>query len=132
MKQVLKCDVLSENPFHPESIEPAECVITSLCLEAACKDLQSYRDALSRVAELLHPGGALVMVGVLGETFYYVDQIRFSCLQLSKADIEDVLKKLDFTVQEFKILLAQDPENNKVSDFEAFFYLVALKSTKTS
>lgn len=132
MKQVLKCDVLSENPFHPESIEPAGCVITSLCLEAACKDLQSYRDALSRVAKLIRPGGALVMVGVLGETFYYVDRIRFSCLQLSKADIEDVLKKLDFTVQEFKILPAQDPENNKVSDFDAVFYLVALKSTEVS
>lgn len=132
VKQVLKCNVLSENPFHPESIQPAECVTTSLCLEAACKDLQSYRDALGRVAKMLRPGGALVMVGVLGETFYYIDKIRFSCLQLSKANIEDALRTLDFTVQEFNIFPAQDRENNKVSDFEAIFHLVALKSTKTS
>lgn len=131
MKQVLKCNVLSENIFYPESIEPAECVITSLCLEAACKDLQSYRDSLCSVAKLLRPGGALVMVGVLGETFYCVDQIRFSCLKISKANVEDILRKLDFTVQEFNIFPAQDRENNKVSDFEAFFFLVALKSTKT-
>ncbi|KAB5523418.1 hypothetical protein PHYPO_G00152330 [Pangasianodon hypophthalmus] len=132
VKQVLKCDVLSENPFHPESVEPADCVITSLCLEAASKDLQTYRNALRRVAKLLRPGGALVMLGVLGETFYCIDKIRFSCLQLSKADVEDVLRNLDFTVQEFKIFPAQDQDNNRVSDFEAIFYLVALKSTKTS
>ncbi|MCJ8747925.1 hypothetical protein PDJAM_G00158960 [Pangasius djambal] len=132
VKEVLKCDVLSENPFHPESVEPADCVITSLCLEAASKDLQTYRNALRRVAKLLRPGGALVMLGVLGETFYYIDKIRFSCLQLSKANVEDVLRNLDFTVQEFNIFPAQDQEKNRVSDFEAFFYLVALKSTKTS
>lgn len=71
------------------------------------------------------------MVGVLGETFYCVDQIRFSCLKISKANVEDILRNLDFTVQEFNIFPAQDRENNKVSDFEAFFFLVALKSTKT-
>lgn len=132
VKQVLKCDVLAETPFHPEHIEPGECVITSLCLEAACKDLQLYRDALCGVTKLLRPGGALVMVGVLGETFYCVDKIRYSCLQLSKANVEDVLRSLDFTVQEFNILPAEDREDNKVSDFEAVFYLVALKPTKRS
>lgn len=93
--------------------------------------MQLYRDALSRVAKLLHPGGALVMVGVLGETFYYVDKTYFSCLKLSRENIEEILRKLDFTVQEFNILPAQDRENNKVSDYEAIFFLVALKSTKT-
>lgn len=93
--------------------------------------MQSYRDALCGVAKLLRPGGVLVMVGVLGETFYYVDKTRFSCLQLSKENVEDVLCKLSFTVEEFNIFPAQDRENNKVSDFEAFFFIVALKSIKT-
>ncbi|KAG7315800.1 hypothetical protein KOW79_020666 [Hemibagrus wyckioides] len=128
IKQVLKCNVLLENPFHPESIEPADCVITSLCLEAACKDMQLYTDALCGVTKLLRPGGVLVMVGVLGETFYRVDEIHFSCLRLSKENIEDVVSKLGFTVQEFNIFSAQDQETNKVSDFEAFFVLVALKT----
>ncbi|KAK3510797.1 hypothetical protein QTP70_022716 [Hemibagrus guttatus] len=130
MKQVLKCNVLLENPFHPESIEPADCVITALCLEAACKDMQSYTDALCGVTKLLRPGGVLVMVGVLGESFYCVDEIRFSCLNLSKENIEDVVSKLGFTVQEFNISPAEEQEN-KVSDYDAFFVLVALKSTKT-
>lgn len=125
---MLKCNVLLENPFHPESTEPADCVVTSLCLEAACKDMQSYTDALCGVTKLLRPGGVLVMVGVLGETFYCVDEIRFSCLRLSKENIEDVVSKLGFTVQEFNIFSAQDQETNKVSDFEAFFVLAALKT----
>ncbi|KAF4075137.1 hypothetical protein AMELA_G00231140 [Ameiurus melas] len=125
VKQVLKCNLLSENIFYPESIEPADCVITSLCLEAACKDLPSYRDAFCRVAKLLRPGGSLIMVGVFGETFYCIDQIRFSCLKISRADVEDILRNLDFTVQEFNIFPAQDREN------KVFFFLVALKSIKT-
>ncbi|KAG7315801.1 hypothetical protein KOW79_020667 [Hemibagrus wyckioides] len=127
IKQVLKCNVLLENPFHLKSIEPADCVITSLCLEAACKDMQSYTDALCGVTKLLRPGGVLVMIGVLGESFYFVDEIHFSCLNLSEENIEDVVSKLGFTVQELAISPAEEQEN-KVSNYDAFFILVALKS----
>ncbi|XP_026886828.2 nicotinamide N-methyltransferase-like isoform X2 [Electrophorus electricus] len=127
VKQVLKCDVRLENPFHPHNIDPAECVITSLCLEAACKDLETYRKALRGVATLVRPGGILVMVGVLGQTFYYVNEKRFSCLILSKTNIESILENLGFTIHEFNILPAQD-RKKIVSDFQAVFHLVALKS----
>ncbi len=64
VKKVLKCDVRLENPFYPHTLEPADCVITSLCLEAACKDIQTYCRALHGLTELLRPGGLLVMIGV--------------------------------------------------------------------
>ncbi|XP_076839643.1 indolethylamine N-methyltransferase-like [Brachyhypopomus gauderio] len=128
VKEVLKCDVHLENPFHPHNLGPAECVITSLCLEAACKDLQTYRNALRGVAALVRPGGVLVMIGVLGQTFYYINETRFSCLHISKSSIENILEDLGFTVHDVNIYPAEDRENNTVSDFEAVLYLVALKS----
>ncbi|XP_030635957.1 nicotinamide N-methyltransferase [Chanos chanos] len=128
VKRVLKCDVRLENPFHPLNLEPADCVITSLCLEGACKDTETYSRALRSLRALLRPDGALVMVGVLGETFYTVAGQKFSCLSLTQSNIEDLLKNLGFTVQEFNVFQPQDLKDNTVSDFEAVFHLIALKS----
>nr|XP_055068490.1 nicotinamide N-methyltransferase-like [Misgurnus anguillicaudatus] len=130
VKKVLKCDVRLENPFYPHTLEPADCVITSLCLEAACKDIQAYRQALHGLTKLLRPGGLLVMIGVLGETFYKVNEQSFSCLTLSQRDIEEALRGAGFSIHEFNILPTEDPKSNSVSDFEAVFYLVANKSSE--
>uniref|UniRef100_A0A8C2ACS3 Zgc:64002 n=1 Tax=Cyprinus carpio TaxID=7962 RepID=A0A8C2ACS3_CYPCA len=88
-KKVLKCDVRLDNPFYPHTLEPADCVITSLCLEAVCKDIQTYCLALHGLSKLMRPGGLLVMIGVLGESFYKVDEQLFSCLGLSRDNIEE-------------------------------------------
>ncbi|KAK2908884.1 hypothetical protein QQF64_001120 [Cirrhinus molitorella] len=130
IKKVLNCDVRLENPFCPHTLEPADCVITSLCLEAACKDIQIYCRALRGLTKLLRPGGLLVMIGVLGESFYKVDNQLFSCLRLSQDNIKEALSDLGLSIHEFTILPAEDRENNSVSDFEAVFHLVAKKPSE--
>ncbi|XP_062374531.1 nicotinamide N-methyltransferase [Sardina pilchardus] len=127
VQSVVKCDVRLENPFHPLTQEPADCVITSLCLEAACKDLPSYCEALRNVTSFVKPGGILVMIGVLGESFYTVAGQRFSCLRLTRSDIEETLRKLQLSILHFSMLENEAVEINHVSDYEAVFYLVALK-----
>ncbi|XP_056110196.1 indolethylamine N-methyltransferase [Rhinichthys klamathensis goyatoka] len=115
VKKVLKCDVRLDNTFYPHTLEPADCVITSLCLEAACKDIQTYRRALHGLTKLLRPGVLLVMVGVLGETFYKVDEQSFSCLRLSQYDIEEALRGLGLSIHEFNLLPVEDQKSNSVS-----------------
>ncbi len=70
------------------------------------------------------------MIGVLGESFYKVDEQLFSCLRLSRDNIEEALRGLGLSTQEFNMLPAEDRENNSVSDFEAVFHLVARKPSE--
>ncbi|XP_050777466.1 nicotinamide N-methyltransferase-like [Gopherus flavomarginatus] len=72
IKQVLKCDVHQSNPMNPIVLPPADCLVSSLCLECACKDLTTYRIALKNIGSPLKPGGHLVLSGVLGCSFYMV------------------------------------------------------------
>lgn len=89
MKQVLKCDVTKANPTGPMSLLPTDCIISTLCLEGACKDLATFHSVLRNITTLLKPGGHLVTVTALGDTS---NQQAFSCLCLQKQEVEEALR----------------------------------------
>ncbi|CAL8363337.1 unnamed protein product [Lota lota] len=125
---VLKCDVTLENPFHPVVLEPADCVLSSLCLEAACQDRDAYRRSLGAVADLLRPGGILVLIGDLEENFYTVGEQRFDTVCLSRDFIEETLTQLGLVLLDFTTQLAENREQNQKCDYEASYFLVARKN----
>ncbi|NXE30486.1 NNMT methyltransferase, partial [Ardeotis kori] len=125
VKQVLKCDVTKANPAAPVALPPADGVVTTLCLEAACKDLPAFRGALRNVGGLLKPGGHLVMMTVLRETYYAFGQEVFSCLRLERRDVEEAVEAAGFqvTFSEVQPYLVKDAR----TDCEAVLSLVARK-----
>ncbi|NWX42824.1 NNMT methyltransferase, partial [Steatornis caripensis] len=98
VRRVLKCDVTAANPTGPVSLPPADCVVSTLCLEAACKDLATFRGALRNVGALLKPGGHLVLLTVLRETYYAFNQQVFSCLRLERNTVEEAVEGAGFDV----------------------------------
>ncbi|XP_067910432.1 nicotinamide N-methyltransferase-like [Heterodontus francisci] len=127
VKQVLKCDVHQSNPLYPVDLVPVDCLLTSLCLEAACKDKAAYCTALRNVTSLLKPGGLLFMIVVLNETFYTVDKYKFSCLSFDQVFLEKALKEAGYEIEQSEMFVAPDKSINTVSDFEAVLFLVAHK-----
>ncbi|XP_065273244.1 nicotinamide N-methyltransferase-like [Emys orbicularis] len=126
IKQVLKCDVHKSNPLDPIVLPPADCLISSLCLEAACKDLTTYRLALKNISSLLKPGGHLVLSGDLGCSFYMVGPKRFSCLVLREEFLREVLSETGFIIQEFEVLFRGDNIDDS-SDFSGMYFILARK-----
>ncbi|KAJ8256668.1 hypothetical protein COCON_G00188200 [Conger conger] len=124
--QVKKCDVTLENPFQPE-MEPVDCITSSLCLEAACKDLETFRRAIGSIAALLKPGGTLMLTGILNQSYYFVGKQRFDCLVLTKSVVEETVKGQGFSI---KLVDTQPltPEEKVGCDGDPFFYLVAQKT----
>ncbi|KAL8173526.1 UNVERIFIED_CONTAM: hypothetical protein K2H54_004944 [Gekko kuhli] len=99
VKRVLKCDVTQPNPVAPLSLPPADCLLSTLCLEAASKDLPTYRSALKNIGSLVKPGGHLVLLVILEETFYMVGQHQFSCLCLDRKSVEEAVKEAGFDIE---------------------------------
>ncbi|CAM5121614.1 unnamed protein product [Natator depressus] len=127
IKQVLKCDVHKSNPMDPIILPPADCLISSLCLEAACKDLNTYHNALKNISSLLKPGGHLVLSGDLGCSFFMVGPKRFSCLVLREEFLREVLSETGFIIQEFEILFRDDNFIDDSSDFSGMYFILARK-----
>ncbi|XP_077161956.1 nicotinamide N-methyltransferase-like [Paroedura picta] len=125
IQQVLRCDVTQANPFSPLVVPPADCVLSTLCLEAACKDLPTYSSAMKNVGSLVKPGGHLVLVASLESTFYMAGQNRFFCLKLGQEDVDEAVKGAGFDVvwaQLGQLIYSLDVCNNR-----SIYALVARK-----
>ncbi|XP_053547549.1 indolethylamine N-methyltransferase [Bombina bombina] len=125
VKRVLKCDVTKSNPVEPLVLQPSDCLITSLCLEAACKDTPTFRCALKNITSMIKPGGHLVMITVLQETFYMVGETKFSCLYLEKTSVEVAVKEAGCSIKYTEICpLSAD----QTADCTAVLFLLARKN----
>ncbi|KAJ6653179.1 hypothetical protein lerEdw1_010052 [Lerista edwardsae] len=102
IKRVLKCDVTLPNPLAPVVLPPADCLLSTLCLEVACKDLPTFSSALKNIGSLLKPGGHLVMLTILEDSFYMVGQRRFSALFLERKFLEDAVAQAGFEIKWIK------------------------------
>lgn len=80
----------------------ADCPLSSLCLEGACKNLPTFCSALRNISCLLKPGGHLVLYSILEEIFYMVGQCRFSCLYLERKFLEDAMVQAGFEIKSIK------------------------------
>ncbi|XP_040193090.1 nicotinamide N-methyltransferase-like isoform X1 [Rana temporaria] len=126
--KVLKCDVTRSNPLGTIDVPPADCLITSLCLETACKDLEAYRCSIQNITRLLRPGGHLVLIGALGNTYYMVQQKAFFCLSLDEDVVRGAITQAGYTIQSMDIFpIPERMTRLHVADTIANFFLVAKK-----
>uniref|UniRef100_A0A8C4XDQ8 Zgc:64002 n=1 Tax=Erpetoichthys calabaricus TaxID=27687 RepID=A0A8C4XDQ8_ERPCA len=103
IKQVLKCDVTQINPFHPIvwSLQTADISVMHL-----------------GNATLLKPGGTLIIIGMLKETFYTLGKYKYSCLYIDQNFVKSALQKQGFVIQKFEAKPGPDKATNIMSDFE--------------
>ncbi|NXN37789.1 NNMT methyltransferase, partial [Rhinoptilus africanus] len=125
VRQVLKCDVTKANPTEPVSLPPGDCIVSTLCLEGACKDLATFRSALRNISALVKPGGHLVMITVLRETYYAFSNQVFSCLRLEKNEVEEAVQDAGFDVRFSEVHPC--PHSDIRFDCDAVLSLVARK-----
>ncbi|XP_078538463.1 nicotinamide N-methyltransferase-like [Lissotriton helveticus] len=130
VERVLKCDITKSNPLNPVVLPPADCLVTSLCLEAACSDLNSYSQAIRNITTLLKTGGHLVMIGVLGSTVYMVGQKLFPDLNLNEEFVKTTIIGNGYVIKEMKIHYCSPSEKADIANNASYlghFYLLAQK-----
>lgn len=123
--QVLKCDVTQRQPLGGVRLRAADCLLSTLCLHAACPDLPAYRAALSNLSSLLRPGGALVLADALRSSFYTVCEQRFSSLCLGPEAVKAAVKEAGYTIEQFEVI--SQSYSSTTSDSEGLFLLVGRK-----
>ncbi|CAH1265136.1 NNMT [Branchiostoma lanceolatum] len=128
VKAVLPCDVTQPNPLAPQSLEPFDVVVSSLCVDSACKTREEYCACLGNVASLVKSGGDLILIGTVnGGNMYTVGtEIFYNVPDIDVDFLRDSLMKFGFGNIEIK--LQSSNLDVKVANTPAFYYLTAEKA----
>ncbi|XP_018427130.1 PREDICTED: nicotinamide N-methyltransferase-like [Nanorana parkeri] len=125
--KVLKCDALKENPYDPVKMPQADCLISCLCLEAACKDVESFTNVLRNFKSLIKPGGHIVLQSVLNCTYYFVGQNKFFCLPISRKELEAAFKEAGYEIMKIKVIPFTKVPEKDVCDQDSYYFVHARK-----
>jgi hypothetical protein len=87
----------------------------------------NFRQAIHNVSQLIKPGGYLILVGILGATFYHVNGVRFPVLKLSLDNIKEVLSANGMKVEYSDEMEQTSKEWIAVSDWTSEYVLLAKK-----
>ncbi|KAG8434658.1 hypothetical protein GDO86_012861 [Hymenochirus boettgeri] len=126
IKQVLQCDVSKNNPLAPK-MQEADCLISTVCLEAACRNQDSYKTALKNLSTLLKPEGHLLMAGDLGANYYEVGSNKVFSLSVNEAFLRNVVSESGYCVRELVSFGKPEDAGYENSDYEGFYFIHAQK-----
>lgn len=101
VKSVVRCDVL-KNPMTAIDIKDVDMVMTCYCLELACPDITTYKDAVKKLGSFVKPGGHLLMLTLLGlKSGVSWKGTEFKSLSLTAEDVEHSLEEAGFVKLEW-------------------------------
>uniref|UniRef100_W5N4V0 Phenylethanolamine N-methyltransferase n=2 Tax=Lepisosteus oculatus TaxID=7918 RepID=W5N4V0_LEPOC len=126
---VLPIDVHRPAPLLPGALPgPADCLVSSFCLEAVSPDRPAFTQALRHVSTLLRPGGHLVMIGALEESYYLGGPgVRIPVVPVDQAFVTASLEECGYTVLEFCTYVLPADMCVGVDDVVGIFFLKARK-----
>ena len=128
ISDIVPCDISWDNPLPIEN-KSYEIVLTSLCLESACKTHAEYKVAIKKLVSLLKPGGFLVMITAERETFYVDGKRKWSTLYNTFEQVKEALDEAGTTIYmaEREPATMEYIQNPVISDNKGFIFVAAQK-----
>ncbi|XP_070553315.1 nicotinamide N-methyltransferase-like isoform X2 [Ptychodera flava] len=123
IREIIHCDIHKSNPLEPKVYEPFDAIVTSYCVEAACPDKDSFKEAIKNIVNLLKPGGVLLTFTVLDETFYLVGEKRFYCLKVDQTFVKTAVAEAGCRIVSAEV----KSFDNTLADLSGLLFLCAIK-----
>nr|XP_023862951.1 phenylethanolamine N-methyltransferase [Salvelinus alpinus] len=131
VSDILPIEVHLPRPLHPDSQLPtagADCLVSCFCLESVSPDLASFTRALGHIRGLLRPGGHLLLIGALGESYYMGGPgVRIPVVPLDEAQVCASVRASGYTLVRLEVYTLPQGMMVGVDDVTGVFFVKARK-----
>lgn len=127
---ILPIDVHRPHPLARDGLPAggADCLVSCFCLESVSPDLAAFTRALGNIGGLLRPGGHLLLIGALGESYYFGGpDVKIPVVPLSEAQVCESLKEKGYTLIRLEIYKLPQDMRVGVDDVTGVFFAKARK-----
>lgn len=102
--------------------------MSCFCLESVSPDLAAFTRALGHIQGLLRPGGHLLLIGALGESYYFGGPgVKIPVVPLNEAEVCASLKETGFTLIRLEVYTLPQDMRVGVDDVSGVFFVKAKK-----
>lgn len=106
----------------------ADCLVSSFCLESVSPNLAAFNRALGHIGRLLRPGGHLLLIGALGESYYLGGPgVKIPVVALNEAQVCSSLKENGYTLIRLEVYTLPQDMSVGVDDVTGVFFVKAKK-----
>ncbi|XP_071770921.1 phenylethanolamine N-methyltransferase [Centroberyx gerrardi] len=130
VSDILPIDVHCPRPLSPDALPSAgaDCLVSCFCLESVSPDLAAFTRALGHIRGLLRPGGHLLLIGALGESYYLGGPgVKIPVVPLDEAQVCASLKESGFTLIRLEVYTLPQDMRVGVDDVTGVFFVKARK-----
>ncbi|KAM8730353.1 phenylethanolamine N-methyltransferase [Acanthopagrus schlegelii] len=127
---ILPIDVHRPQPLARDALPSAgaDCLVSCFCLESVSPDLAAFTRALGHIGRLLRPGGHLLLIGALGESYYFGGPgVKIPVVPLNEAQVCDSLKESGYTLIRLEVYTLPQDMRVGVDDVTGVFFAKARK-----
>lgn len=127
---ILPIDVHRPQPLAHDALPSAgaDCLVSCFCLESVSPDLAAFTRALGHIGRLLRPGGHLLLIGALGESYYFGGPgVKIPVVPLNEAQVCDSLKESGYTLIRLEVYTLPQDMRVGVDDVTGVFFAKARK-----
>ena len=127
ISKIIECDITKNHPIDASISEKFDIIHTSACLDAVCKTLDEFKQALRKLTMLLKPGGFLLSYVEEKATYYRIgDSEKWYSLCLSFLDIVHAFQEAGLETVKIDRDLANGTEDE--DDAEAYIFIAGKKA----
>lgn len=129
VKRVVPIDVHQPQPLGTGSLVPlpADALVSAFCLESVSPDLASFQRALNHITTLLRPGGHLLLIGGLEESWYLAGEARLVVVPVCEREVREALVRSGYEVRDLRTYLMPTHQRTGVDDVKGVFFAWAQK-----
>ncbi|XP_030019198.1 phenylethanolamine N-methyltransferase [Sphaeramia orbicularis] len=130
ISDILPIDVHRPQPLAPGALPSAgaDCLVSCFCLESVSPDLAAFTRALGHIQKLLRPNGHLLLIGALGESYYFGGPgVKIPVVPLNEAQVCASLQQSGFTLIRLEVYTLPEDMRVGVDDVTGVFFVKARK-----
>ncbi|XP_040066756.1 indolethylamine N-methyltransferase [Ixodes scapularis] len=104
IRKVIFCNVLDPQVLPEEHKESFDVVLTSLCLETASSNEETYQKAIQNLSSLVIDGGHLIVCGICGANKYSVKEASFPVISVTVYLAKESIARSGFKIERCSLL----------------------------
>lgn len=118
-----KCDIFADSILPLD--KKFDLISTNFVTESVCSNKNEVKDVITKLKNLIKPGGKIVMTGLLGADYWHSGESTFVAARLNEDDVKSIFEHSGISIEYLETIKSQfERDDPDFQGYDGMFMLV--------